>query len=154
MALIKIILKSVLYLFFSFYGIAFEKIPEKIEMRVGDINEIDLKNSQRINLSKKGVVVLSYVGKEKWRLVAHRKGFVVLSYEDKIKHEIKQRFIYVKEKRNLLRENKNNPWFCERKSIKCRDRPFSISGKSDSWTVFYSVKKWCQKRFQDRTHKL
>jgi len=141
------LLKSFIF-FFSFpplLSLAQKKNEKEVRLVVGEFKTLDFISSTKVNLSRRGIVVLSYVKEGQWKIVAHRKGFVVLNYEEKISKEKKQVLIYV-EAEKQERKRGDVAWVCEKKFIKCSYKPLIVSGVTDSWFLLYSLKRWCKRK--------
>ena len=138
------LLKKKIILFFFFFLSSFLFSQENnIELKISDKKELSLAFASQINLSKRGIVLLSHVHKNKWRLVGHRKGFVVLTYWNQEENQEKQIFITVTPKKDPLLEGLKMSSFCSVEGVHCFSKPYQIKGLTSSWKSFYLLKKWC-----------
>lgn len=119
---------------------------KKIDMIVGEVLSYNLPMASHLNLSKRGVVILSYIAANKWRLIAHRKGFVVLTYQSEETEKENQIFIQVKEKPKDTMKPQDSSAYCQLKKVICSMSPFEISGETDSWQSFYQLNKLCREK--------
>ena len=141
------VLKSLIFSFFlifSFIVFSKEKSFKKMQLELGEVVEIDLEVYSNLNLSKKGVVLLSSVNFNTWRIVAHRKGLVLLTYlNSQTKKEV-QILIEVLEKSKEENLSELNP-YCSYKGVECTSPPLQILGETSSWRAFYDLKSSCLK---------
>ena len=135
--------KTILFFFVFIYQLLFSQ-ENDIELKISDKKEVSLAFASQINLSKRGIVLLSHIHKDKWRIVGHRKGFVVLSYWNQEENQEKQIFITVSSKKDSLLEGLKMSSFCSVEGVRCSSEPYQIKGKTASWKSFYFLKKWCQ----------
>ena len=118
--------------------------PKQITLFVGQPKTIELNTLEDINLSRRGLINLSFLGNKKWRLTGLKPGFVILSYMTLTSEYEKQLFITIK-KESSKKEQIFPDWLCLHDGVLCLHEEHTLKGKVNDPQLFYAAKKICQK---------
>jgi len=147
-------IKYILVMMFVFLIIAGNSkstsIPEEINLKVGENKKLKLPGVFDLHVSRRGVIDIQYLGREKWSLTALQRGFVVLYLGEKGRTDTQRIFIRSrkpKPSKKLLSENKPLPsWLCLSKGVRCRHESGLVSGSVDDYNFFFKSWYYCHER--------
>ncbi|MBC62107.1 MAG: hypothetical protein CMP11_06580 [Zetaproteobacteria bacterium] len=92
-----------LFIFFSSYILTAQ---EEREIFIGQTLILNDTSLSEINVSRKGVIDIFYLNKEKkWQVTGHKEGFVIISYFSEKYQKEKRIFFFVKKKKLVQSNN-------------------------------------------------
>lgn len=116
----------------------------ELTLDLGEVKELKLGLVSRVNLSRKGVVLLSQVSTEVWRVIGHRKGHVLLSFRLKESQEESSVLVEVMTKKKVLAPPLLSP-LCQFEGARCYGEPLRVEGEIKEWKPYFLLKTWCAK---------
>lgn len=128
----------------SFYTYPNEIEPKRLKLSVGKSQIIKIETLDDLHLSRRGIIDVTFISPQKWRITGHKEGFVILSYTNDENSRYQQIFVDVIKATND--KSKVFPyWICARPEINCNNHSKTLTGKTNNIQLFYAAKRFCKK---------